>query len=148
MALKLNKAALPDPVEVYQAQKQADAGGDPQAASLCSSCRFGFRITHRDRYDKEIDLRIWCTGPWFESAERMNAVVACNGRIEGEFSPTAAIVESIKKALDTDPYEEMSDEQKAAMLDSELSQLEEEGDGVQKGIETDDSENADDGGAE
>lgn len=145
MVFKFNKAALPDPVVVHRGELAEHHGQeereDPQVRSLCNSCKYGFRYSCRREWgDKDPKLAIFCTGPWFEHAYQTHGVTACNGYVEGEFSPVAAMMETVEKALDVDPYEWMSDEQKAAALDAELADLEGEGDAVEKGMETDEGD--------
>lgn len=140
--LKLNKAALPDPAAVHQAQRR----DDDQVASLCNGCRYGFRVAAKQRWgDHDSNLAIWCTGPWFEHAQEMYSVTACNGYVEGEFSPVTTAMEVVKKALGVDPYEGMAPGEKAAHLDASLSDLEAEGDGVEKAMETEEGEASQDG---
>lgn len=140
--LKLNKAALPDPAAVHQAQRR----DDDQVASLCNGCRYGFRVAAKQRWgDHDSNLAIWCTGPWFEHAQEMYSVTACNGYVEGEFSPVAAMMETVEKALEVDPCEGMSEEEKAMYLDASLSDLEAEGDDEGDALDEND---ADDGETE
>lgn len=132
----LDKGALPDPAMAYQAQQADQVQKDPQAASLCNRCRYGFRVSCRREWDdRKPKLKIWCTGPWLPQAEEMHGVDACNGHVEGNFSPVATMVETAQKALDME-----ADTDKGLHIDALLDELEGETGKIEKALEEDDRE--------
>jgi len=124
--ITLDKSALPDPVRALRAESS------PQETSLCNGCSYAFRFTEMQRYSEaKLNLTICCTHPALgENAREVYGVTACNGFSAGSF-------EAIQKALDVDPYEEMSDEQRALHLEDMLDGLEEESTEISKAMEMD-----------
>jgi len=130
-------------VDAHRRQQVADHAqeerDDYQSNSLCNSCKYGFRVASRREWgDKESTLNIWCTGPWFEHGYEMHGVTACNGYVAGEFAPMSGMVDAISKALNVDPYDGMTDEQKAIHLDQQLGDLEAESERIQKAMDGED----------